>query len=80
MTQHLDCFGNKVEVGDMIAYTSSYNRGSTELVRRQITSFTKGGNPRIYVTRIDVEHYRLTGERLPIQVEKAITAKFCKTY
>jgi len=42
-----DSFGTPLNVGDIIAYTDSWRRGSTRLSKSQITSFTKGGNPRV---------------------------------
>lgn len=49
MDMHTDSFGTPIEVGDVVVFVTSRGNGSTNLYKSIIHSFTKSGNPRVYV-------------------------------
>lgn len=77
-----DSFGTPIIEGDFIVYTSSYNRGSTDLIKSQIVSFTKGGNPRVLVKQFDLKTYRESNREIVqyILAPKALTCKCAKAF
>lgn len=51
MEKYKDSFGTEIIEGDCVAFSSSYNKGSTTLTKGIIVSFTKKGNPRVLKDR-----------------------------